>query len=128
METRISSTVSVAVVVEGGNDVASAPMVIRYDPKMLKLNDVTAGDFLAADGQAPVLTKNIQNDVGSASVVINRPPGMAGVSGPAGTLVNLSFQAIGRGPTTVSIPNLSVRNSQGQVIASGTPEMKLTIQ
>jgi hypothetical protein len=128
METRVSSPVSVAVVIEGGNDVASAPMVIRYDPKMVRLNDATAGEFLAADGQTAVVTKNIQNDQGTATVVINRPPGLPGVSGPSGVLAYLNFQAISRGSTTLTISNISVRNSQGQPIAGGNPEMTLRIQ
>ena len=127
MEATVSSSVTVSVEIDGGHDVASAPMVIHFDPKMLKLNDVTAGDFLAADGQTPVLTKNIQNDAGQATVVLNRPPGMAGVTAPGGVLVKLSFQTVTRGSTTVTIPNLSVRDSQGQVIATGNPELKLSI-
>jgi hypothetical protein len=127
MESRISSAVTVSVVIEGGNDVTGAPMQIRFDPKMLRLNDVTAGDFLGADGQVPVLTKNIQNDSGQAVITISRPPGQPGVSGPAGVLVNLSFQTVNRGATTVTIPNLTVRNSQGQPVATGSPEFLLNI-
>ena len=128
MESRVSGTVNVAVVIEGGSDIFAAPMVIRYDPKMLKLNDVTAGDFLGADGQTPVMSKNIQADLGQAQIVLQRPPGTAGVSGPAGVLLNLSFQAIGRGPTKIQIPTIAVRNSQGQQVPVGNPEFKLSIQ
>jgi len=128
MQTSLSSPVAVAVVIEGGQDVATAPMVIRYDPKMLRLNDATAGDFLAAGGQTPVLTKNIQNDTGTATVAIHRPPGQPGVSGASGVLVNLNFQAVGRGSATVTISHIAVRNSQGQIVAEGNPEMTLKIQ
>jgi len=128
MESRINSTISIAVVIEGGSDIVAAPMTIRYDSKMLRLDDVTAGDFMAADGQTPVLNKNIQQDLGQAQIVLNRIPGTAGVSGPAGVLLNLKFQAIGRGPTKVSIPTIAVRNSQGQTLATGNPEFTVRIQ
>jgi general secretion pathway protein D len=121
METGVNSVAAVSVVLEGGQDVSSAPMMIRFDPKMLRLNDVTAGEFLASDGQAPALNKNIQNDLGTATLVLNRPPGLPGVSSPAGVLVKLSFQTLGRGSTTVAIPSISVRDSQGQPIATGNP-------
>jgi len=128
MQSRISGTVSVAVMIEGGSDIFAAPMTIRYDPKMLKLNDVTAGDFLAADGQTPVLTKNVQADLGQAQIVLQRLPGTSGVTAPAGVLLNLTFQTLGRGPTTVQIPTIAVRNSQGQTVPVDSPVFRLTIQ
>ena len=36
------------------------------------------------------------------------------MTGSRGTLVTLNFQAVAKGNTTVTIPNLSVRNSQGR--------------
>jgi general secretion pathway protein D len=128
MDTGVNTAVAVSVVLEGGQDVAAAPMVIRFDPKMLRLEDVTPGGFLASDGQAPVLTKNVNNDQGTATVLLNRPPGLSGVSGPAGVLVNLSFRTLGPGSAKVAIPSVSVRDSQGLPIAIGTPgELTLSI-
>ena len=121
METGVNSVVAVSVVLEGGQDVASAPMAIHFDPKMLRLNDVTAGAFLASDGQTPGLVKDIHNDAGTATVTLSRPPGLRGVSGPGGVLVNLSFQTLGPGSTAVSISSVAVRDSQGQPIAVGNP-------
>jgi general secretion pathway protein D len=115
--TFLNSAFKVAVSMENGTDVAGAPMQIQFDPKFLKLNDVTAGDFLG-QGQAVQLTKNIQNDSGLATVQIVRSPGSPGVSG-MGVLVNLIFQSVNRGSTEVLIPNVRVTNTQGQVLASG---------
>ena len=66
-ETRVAQPVSVSLILEGGTDVASAPMQIQFDPRILRLNDVIRGDFLASDGQQPVFTKNIMNDTGTAT-------------------------------------------------------------
>jgi hypothetical protein len=63
-----------------------------------------------------------------ATVVVHLPPDQPGVSGPSGVLVELRFQAIGPGAATVAIANIAVRNSQGQIIATGTPEATLKIQ
>ena len=64
-----------SVQIEGATDVASAPMQIRFDPKMLRLNDVVRGEFLSSDGQQPVFTKNIMNDAGVAppTRAVSRP-------------------------------------------------------
>ena len=108
-------------------DVASAPMQIQFDPRILRLNDVVPGDFLASDGQQPVFTKNIISDSGSAIIQLNRTPGTPGVNG-GGVLVTLNFQAIARGMTVVNIPGLMVRNSQGQPVATGNPQVSIRVQ
>ncbi len=116
-----------AVQLEGGADVASAPLAVQFDPKVLRLNDVTRGDFLSSDGQPPVFTKNIMNDTGAASVQLNRPPGTPGANG-SGTLVTLTFQATARGATTVTLPNVTIKDSKGQVIASGSPRLAVNVK
>ena len=127
VQTTVGSQVLVSVTMDGGADVSSAPMQISWDPKVLKLNDVIRGDFLSNDGQQPVFTKNVMNDTGTATVQLGRQPGTPGVNG-AGVLVTLSFQAVGKGSTAVFIPNLSVRNSQGQPVADGSPRMTVSVQ
>ena len=73
MEARVASQVSVSLVLEGGVDVASAPMQIQFDPRILRLNDVVRGDFLSSDGQQPVFTKNIMNDTGTRHHPVEPP-------------------------------------------------------
>jgi general secretion pathway protein D len=120
VNTAVSSSFAVGVVIQG-DDIAATPMQIQFDPKLLRLNDVTRGNFFSQDGQQPAFTKNIQNDTGTASVQLNRASGTPGVSG-IGTVVTLNFQATGRGNTTVSIPSITVRNSQGQVVGTSGPQ------
>jgi len=126
-QTTVQGTITVALVIENGSDVASAPMQFQYDPKVVRLNDIGRGDFLSNDGQVPVFTKNIQNDNGTAIVNLNRQPGTPGSNG-SGVLATMIFQGVGAGSTSVTIPNLSVRNSQGQVVASGSPSIAITVK
>jgi len=126
IETTASGTFSVSLALEGGKDVAAAPLEVVFDPKILRLNSVARGDFFSSDGQQPVFTWNI-HDSGSATIQLNRLPGTAGANG-SGVLVTLNFQAIAKGPATVSVPNLSVRSSQGQVLASGSPQVTVTVK
>ena len=108
-------------------DLASAPMQIQFDPKIVRLNNVTVGGFMAQGNVQPVFTQNVLNDNGSATIQLSRPPGSPGISG-SGALVSLSFQAVGRGMTTVTIPNLAVANSQGQPIPVGNPQLSITVR
>jgi general secretion pathway protein D len=126
-DTSVNGNIVLTVLLQGGADVSAAPLQIQFDPKMLRLNDVTRGDLLAGDGQQPVFTKNIQNDTGTATVQLNRMPGTPGISGD-GTLVVLNFTAINRGASPVWVSNLALRNSQGQPIATTLPRMTVNIR
>ncbi|MDR3700970.1 MAG: cohesin domain-containing protein [Candidatus Sulfopaludibacter sp.] len=122
------SAVSVSLMIDGGADVAAAPMQIQFDPKVLQLSAVAPGDFLSADGQQPIFAKNVMNETGQANIQLNRLPGNPGVTAPSGTLVTLNFQAIGKGSTVVTVPNLTVRNSQGAPVATGSPQLNVTVK
>ncbi|MGA2722268.1 MAG: cohesin domain-containing protein [Bryobacteraceae bacterium] len=122
-----SERITVSLLIEGGADVASAPIQIQFDPKFLRLNDVLLGDFFTKDARQPVFTKNILNDTGAAVIQLSRPPGTPGVGG-SGTLVTLSFQAVARGTAVVTIPHLAVRNTKGAIISSSTPQLTVTVK
>ena len=127
MSANRNSNITVALVIDGGSDVASAPMNVQYDPKVLKLIDVGRGDFFSSGGQIPVFTKNIQPDAGTAVINLNRLPQTPGANG-SGILVSLTFQAIAPGTATVTVPNLTVRNTQQQTVFSGSPQMSVTVR
>jgi general secretion pathway protein D len=127
MDAALGTGITVAVAVDGAADVASAPMQIQFDPRIVRLNNVSVGDFLAQGGSAPSFTQNILNDTGTATIQLARPPNTAGVSG-TGVLVNLNFQAVGRGTASVNIPNLTLLNSQAQVVARGTPQLTVNVK
>jgi general secretion pathway protein D len=127
VETAPQGTVTVSLIIENATDAASAPLQVTFDPKVVKLNDAGRGDFFSSDGQIPVFTKNIQNDAGAAAMNLNRLPNVPGVSG-SGVLTSLIFQAVAKGSTTVTVPNLIVRNTQGQVIFSGSPQVTINVK
>ncbi len=119
---------TVAVALDNGLDVASAPMIIEFDPKLLHLNDITLGGLLTAGGRKPVFNKNIQNERGAASVILNVAPDSPGVTTAAGTLVTLNFQAVAAGSGTVTIQSLAVKNSRGSIIHTGSPQLTVTVK
>jgi general secretion pathway protein D len=127
VETSPQGVVTVALIIENAAEVSSAPLQVNFDAKVVKLNDAGRGDFFSSDGQAPLFTKNIQNDAGAAAMNLNRLPNTPGVSG-SGVLTSLIFQAVAKGTTTVSVPNLTVRNAQGQVVFSGSPQMTINVK
>jgi general secretion pathway protein D len=127
VETSPQGVLTVALIIENATEVSSAPLQVTFDSKVVKLNDAGRGDFFSSDGQIPVFTKNIQNDAGAAAMNLNRLPNTPGVSG-SGVLTTLIFQAVAKGSTAVTVPNLTVRNAQGQVVFSGSPRMTINVQ
>jgi len=127
VDTNVQNTFMVAVAVNNAADLASAPIQIQFDPKVLRLNDIVTGDFLAQGGTRVNFTKNIQNDSGTATVTLNRPSGAPGVSG-SGVLMTLSFQAVGKGNTTVTLSNVNLQNTQNQSLGDGNPGLPVRIQ
>jgi general secretion pathway protein D len=113
--------------VDNANDLASAPLVVHFDPKILRLNDVLRGNLLASDGQQLAFSKSVLNDTGEATVNLSRSPGTGGVSG-SGSIVTLVFQAVGRGDAVVTIPKLTLRNSQSQPILTATPQFTVSVK
>ena len=127
VDTGVSSSVNVSVTLDDVKDVGVAQMQIQFDPKILRLNGITRGDFFSRDGQQPLFTKDSRNDSGTASIQLNRMPGSPGVSG-GGVLATFDFQTVGKGATAVTISSLSLKNSQGQAIAAGTARLPFNVK
>jgi general secretion pathway protein D len=119
---------TVAVTLDNGQDVATAPMAIEFDPKLLRLNDVALGPLLSSGGRQPVFTRNVENERGAASVTLGVAAGSVGATAATGTLVTLSFQAVAAGSGTVRIPTMTVKNSHGGVVASANPQLTVTVK
>ena len=97
----------------GGQDVASVPVQLTYDPKILQFVSVSSGDFLGKDGQPVALAHRDDPNSGSLQITAQRPPGTTGVSGN-GVVFNLMFMAKAKGAATVVIATPGARNSQNQ--------------
>jgi general secretion pathway protein D len=127
-EARQGAAIPVSLMVENAADLFTAPFQIKFDPKVVRLNTVAAGNLLTSDGKqlAPVV-KNIMNDIGEVSVTLTRVAGDGGVSG-SGTLVTFVFQAVAEGTTTVSVANLALQDSKLQQIPAALPQLTIVVR
>ncbi|HEY3825761.1 MAG TPA: cohesin domain-containing protein, partial [Bryobacteraceae bacterium] len=123
IDTQLSSTVTVTLSGDNITDMVSAAAQIRYDPRILRINNIVAGDLpqrgLAATSRAEP-SKNILNDTGQADMSVNRGLNGGGISGGGG-LFTVVFQAVGRGNTNVSVSSASLTASTGQPINVTVP-------
>ena len=90
-------------------DIYSVPLQLQFNPAVLQLVNVDAGDFLSRDGQAVALS---HRDEGSGMVTIStsRPPGVAGITGQ-GSVCTLTFKAVAAGDSNLALVKVSARNS-----------------
>ena len=109
----VGSMFSLTILLAHGQDIASVPIQISYDPAVMQFVNVTNGEFLAKDGQNVVLVHRDDPSTGKLQITAQRPPGAQGVSGD-GTVFNLVFTAKGKGTGTVTITVPAARNSQNQ--------------
>jgi hypothetical protein len=128
VEAADGTTVKVNVQVENGATMNSvAPLRIKYDPALLRLEDIAPGDIFSRGGGGATSTKDIRNDAGEASITIERLPGAPPVIGP-GTLAVLTFTAIGSGQAPVTIEEVALKDSQSQPVAASTATLGVQIQ
>lgn len=124
---RMGETVTVLVTTDKVSDLFSAPMRIRYDPNVLKLEDVQGGDFFKRDGQTAVFQQTKVEDAGLVIIQNNRVPGAGGVSG-SGALVQLKFKALTVGNSPIFFEELSLRDAQLRPIDVERPKITVTVQ
>jgi len=105
----VGSTFQVGIALANGRDVFSVPIQIQFNPAVLQLVNVDAGDFLSRDGQAVAI---VHRDEGNGLVTIStsRPPNVAGVTGQ-GSVATLTFKAIGAGDSDLTLVKVGARNS-----------------
>jgi general secretion pathway protein D len=118
--TTVNGAVTVNLYAENVNDLLSASAHLQFDPKVLRITNISAGDLVQRNASALQPSRNILNEVGSADVSISRGPATPGVSGSGG-LFSITFQAIGPGSTSVVVSNVTMNSSTSQPIPSNLP-------
>ncbi len=113
LQQQVGSTFFMTVVLSQGEDIASVPLQLSYDPKILQFMKVTNGDFLAKDGQNVALVYRDDPATGRLQITAQRTPGSQGMTGD-GTVFNLTFTAKAKGTGAVSIAVPGARNSKNQ--------------
>jgi general secretion pathway protein D len=117
VETQLSQSVTVTVYAENVKDMVDAVAKLQFDPKILRVTNIVAGDLPQRGGVSVQPSRNILNDAGSAEVSFSRESGVSG----SGGLFSIVLQAVGRGNTMLSLAGISMGGANGQPIPSNTP-------
>jgi general secretion pathway protein D len=127
LEMQVNSSMNVTLRAENVSDLASVLAQLKFDPAVLKIINVTSGDLVQQTGPALTPSKNILNDTGDATVSVVRDPDAPGVNGSGG-LITISFQAVGRGTTTVALQQFMLKTTAGQPVATNTPSLTVNVR
>jgi general secretion pathway protein D len=106
----VGSTFNVQLLVNNVQDLFSVPMQVNYDPRVLQISAVSAGDFLSRDGQPVALVHREDAQSGTITLNATRPPSTGGVSG-SGVLYTFTFVARAPGEATLTVSKPGGRSS-----------------
>ena len=116
----VGSTFQVAVMLDHGTNVFSVPLQVQYDPRILTLVNVDAGDFLSRDGKPVAIVHRTDDTNGTTTISSTRPPASNGVTGK-GQLCTLTFKATSAGDSKIALTKVGARDSlQNNLPATGS--------
>ena len=105
----VGSTFQVVVGLQNGHNVFSVPLQVQFDPRVLQLVNVDAGDFLTRDGK-PVALVHRDEGNGLTTISTSRPPSTNGMNGQ-GTLCTLTFKAAAAGSSAVTLVKMGAKDA-----------------
>jgi len=123
VQAQLSAQVVVGLQATNAADLAGVPIKVRWDPKILRLNQVTPAGLLAQPGGNPP-SLDIRNDSGDATIEMSRAAGVNGT----GLLMQFTFTAVGKGTSNLSVTELGLRDSQKKPISVTAPSLPVTVQ
>jgi general secretion pathway protein D len=127
VQAPLNAPVLVSLQAENVSNLFTAPVRVKYDPAVLRLNRIEPGSLMTADGQQVNFSHQVVPQTGEIIITLNRLPGTGTVSG-SGPLVNLVFDAIGKGTSQVTVSEAGLKNMELQPIEAGQPSVSVVVQ
>jgi hypothetical protein len=126
-ELRVGEKRRLAVEVKSEAPLGMAVLTLRFDPKIVKINSVSAGSLFANAKTAPTITQSI--DEHGVLLVSVTPAAGAPVSGK-GALLNIDIEAIGTGDSALAfdLNNVHLMASDGRNTALQIEPIRLTVK
>ena len=104
-------TATLGVAVDNVTDLYSIPMMLQFDPAVIRIEDIQHGTFLSGGNQEIAIVKGGDEAKGQVMIAATRQPNTPGVSG-SGTILGLVIKAVGPGSSKLSIVQVNAKDSQ----------------
>jgi general secretion pathway protein D len=104
-----------------------ALVMLRFDPKVMKVDSVSIGDLFANAKMPPTLTQSIDNH---GMILISLVPAAGSAVTADGTIFNIEVEALAAGDSTLmfDLSNVNVVASDGRPLLLKLEPIKLTVK
>lgn len=117
----------ITVAVENVTDLFSVPLLIKYDPAVIRIEDVRNAGFLSSGNQEIAIVQRNDSERGEMVISVVRPPHSSGVSG-SGFLFELAVQAIAPGSSQISVLQVNAKDSAQRSIPLLTHDASISVR
>lgn len=120
-------TATLGLAVSNVTDLYSIPLMIHYDPAVIRVEEVRNGGFLSGGTQEIAIVQRIDQQKGEVIVSATRQPNTPGVNG-TGTVLGFVVHAVGPGTAHLQILQVNAHNSQQQQIPIVSGEATIQVK
>jgi general secretion pathway protein D len=124
---KIGDTATLGLAISNVTDLYSIPLMIHYDPAVVRVEEVRNGGFLSGGTQEIAIVQRIDPQKGEVIVSATRQPNTPGVNG-TGTVLGFVVHAVGPGTSHLQILQVNAHNSQQQPIPIVSGEATIQVQ
>src|SRR5271163_2165661 len=124
---KTGDTTTLGLTVSNAQDLYSIPLMIRYDPAVVHVEEVRDGGFLSGGSQQVAVVQRIDQQQGQVIVSATRQPNTPGVNG-TGTVFGFVVRAMGHGTARLQILQVNAHDSQQQTIPMVSGEATIQVQ
>jgi general secretion pathway protein D len=124
---KAGDTATLGLAVSNVHDLYSIPLMIHYDPAVIRVEEVRDGGFLSGGSQQVAVVQRIDQQQGQVIVSATRQPNTPGVNG-TGTVFGFVVRAVGHGTARLQILQVNAHDSQQQTIPMVSGEATIQVQ
>lgn len=124
---KAGDTATLGLAVSNVHDLYSIPLMIHYDPAVIRVEEVRDGGFLSGGSQQVAVVQRIDQQQGQVIVSATRQPNTPGVNG-TGTVFGFVVRAVGHGTARLQILQVNAHDSQQQTIPIVSGEATIQVQ
>jgi general secretion pathway protein D len=124
---KAGDTATLGLAVSNVHDLYSIPLMIHYDPAVVRVEEVRDGGFLSGGSQQVAVVQRIDQQQGQVIVSATRQPNTPGVNG-TGTVFGFVVRAVGHGTARLQILQVNAHDSQQQTIPIVSGEATIQVQ
>jgi general secretion pathway protein D len=124
---KAGDTTTLGLAVSNVHDLYSIPLMIHFDPAVVRVEEVRDGGFLSGGSQQVAVVQRIDAQQGQVIVSATRQPNTPGVNG-TGTVFGFVVRAVGHGTARLQILQVNAHDSQQQTIPMVSGEATIQVQ